>query len=86
LIFSVRGGGLKEDVSEKDKNFGFVLRGIRVKDKLCLRVEESPSNSEIKKGHIFHNINALDQLVSDPELHMAGYPIVSLAVEPNTEI
>ena len=86
IIFSVRGGGLKENVSEKDKNFGFVLRGIRHKDKLCLRVEESPSDSEIKVGHIFHDINALEQLVSDSESHFAGYPIVSLMVEPNTGI
>lgn len=69
------------------QNFYFSLLGRLLGDKLVLQVLEAGSNEEIKPGHIFCDINALNQLVSAPEddKNIAGYPIVELIVEKNSQ-
>lgn len=67
------------------RNFYFSLLGRFFENKLVLQVTETGKNQEIEPGHIFYDINALGQLVSEGDLHMAGYPIVELMVEENKQ-
>ncbi len=81
VIKSIDGGWLPGNGGHE---FYFSVLGRLFEDRLVLQVVETARNPEIKVGHMFYDINALEQLVSSHEKPVAGYPIISLEIEENS--
>lgn len=80
IIKSIDGGWLSGNGGHE---FYFSVLGRLFEKQLVLQVVETARNTEIEEGHMFYDINALEQLVSSHEKPVAGYPIISLEIEEN---